>query len=124
MSKALNAMLESPLHAFDLPARVATPTDQNRVVLSELGNMGYLVLRGKADDVAFMQAVAGVLGQALLGDARVALAQLQHAQQHGRCGRLGTVLQLVAQGLLDAAQQRHQGFQGGGLRGRGVGVHG
>jgi sarcosine oxidase subunit gamma len=65
MSKALNAMLESPLHAFDLPARVATPTAQNRVVVSELGNMGYIVLRGKAEDVAFMQAVADVLGQAL-----------------------------------------------------------
>ena len=65
MSNALNAMLQSPLHAFDLPARVATPTAQNRVVVSELGNLGYIVLRGKADDVAFMQAVAGVLGHAL-----------------------------------------------------------
>ncbi len=65
MSDALNAMLESPLHAFDLPARVAVPTSHNRVVMSELGNLGYLVLRGKASDPAFMQAVAGVLGQAL-----------------------------------------------------------
>jgi sarcosine oxidase subunit gamma len=65
MSKTLNAMLESPLHAFDLPARVAVPASHNRVVMSELGNLGYLVLRGKAGDDAFMQAVAGVLGQAL-----------------------------------------------------------
>ena len=58
-------MLESPLHAFNLSARATAPTDQNRVVISELANLGYIVLRGKADDVAFMQAVAGVLGQAL-----------------------------------------------------------
>ena len=58
-------MLQSPLHAFDLPARVAAPSAQNRVVVSELGNLGYIVLRGKADDPAFMQTVSGVLGQAL-----------------------------------------------------------
>jgi len=65
MSKALNAMLQSPLHAFGLPARVATPSSDNRVLISELPHLGYLVLRGKADDAAFMQAAAGVLGQAL-----------------------------------------------------------
>ena len=65
MFNPLNVMLGSPLHAFGLPARVAAPTPRNRVVVSELGNLGYLVLRGKADDTAFMQAVAGVLGQAL-----------------------------------------------------------
>jgi len=65
MFNPLNVMLESPLHGFDLPARVAAPTPRNRVVMSELGNLGYLVLRGKTDDAAFMQAVAGVLGQAL-----------------------------------------------------------
>ena len=63
--KALYAMLESPLHAFGLPARVATPAARNRVVMSELPHMGYIVLRGKADDSSFMQAVAGVLGQPL-----------------------------------------------------------
>lgn len=62
MSKVL---LESPLHAFDLSARVQTPTSADRIVLAELPHMGYLVLRGKPDDEAFMQAVAGVLGQAL-----------------------------------------------------------
>lgn len=65
MSNALNAMLESPLHAFGLPARTATPASPNRVVMSELPHLGYIVLRGKADDAAFMQGVAGVLGQAL-----------------------------------------------------------
>jgi sarcosine oxidase subunit gamma len=65
MSNALNAMLQSPLHAFGLHARVATPTSDNRVLLSELPHLGYLVLRGKADDAAFMQAVASALGQPL-----------------------------------------------------------
>jgi sarcosine oxidase subunit gamma len=65
MSDSLNAMLESPLHAFGLSARVQTPASSDRVVLSELPHMGYLVLRGKADDTAFMQAMAGVLGQTL-----------------------------------------------------------
>ncbi|HEY8905429.1 MAG TPA: sarcosine oxidase subunit gamma family protein, partial [Rhodoferax sp.] len=65
MSNALNAMLQSPLHAFGLPARAATPTSNNRVLLSELPHLGYLVLRGKADDAAFMQASASVLGQPL-----------------------------------------------------------
>ena len=62
MSKVL---LESPLHAFGLSARVQTPSSSDRIVLAELPHMGYLVLRGKPDDGAFMQAVAGVLGQAL-----------------------------------------------------------
>lgn len=62
MSKVL---LESPLHAFGLSARVQTPSSSERIVLAELPHMGYLVLRGKPDDAAFMQAVAGVLGQAL-----------------------------------------------------------
>jgi sarcosine oxidase subunit gamma len=57
--------LESPLHAFGLSARVQTPTGNDRIVLAELPHMGYLVLRGKPDDSDFMQAVAGVLGQAL-----------------------------------------------------------
>ncbi|HEX5737335.1 MAG TPA: sarcosine oxidase subunit gamma family protein [Hydrogenophaga sp.] len=60
-----NVMLESPLHAFRLSERAATPAPQNRVVMSELPHMGYIVLRGQADDSAFMAGVAGVLGQTL-----------------------------------------------------------
>jgi sarcosine oxidase subunit gamma len=60
-----NVMLESPLHAFKLPERAAAPAPSNRVVMSELPHLGYLVLRGKADDNAFMAGVAGVLGQPL-----------------------------------------------------------
>lgn len=65
MSNAMNVMLRSVLHAAGLAAKVETPTSHSGVVLSELSHLGYLVLRGKADDKAFMQAVAGVLGQPL-----------------------------------------------------------
>ena len=65
MSNAMNAMLQSLLHASGLSPKVEPPTSQNGVVLSELSHLGYLVLRGKADDAAFMQTVAGVLGQPL-----------------------------------------------------------
>jgi len=61
----MNAMLQSLLHASGLSPKVEPPTSQNGVVLSELSHLGYLVLRGKADDAAFMQTVAGVLGQPL-----------------------------------------------------------
>jgi sarcosine oxidase subunit gamma len=61
----MNVMLRSVLHAAGLAAKVETPTSHSGVVLSELSHLGYLVLRGKADDKAFMQAVAGVLGQPL-----------------------------------------------------------
>ncbi len=56
--------LQSALHAFDLPSRVQTPGAQHRVRLAELGHLGYLVLRGKSHDAAFMEGVASVLGQA------------------------------------------------------------
>lgn len=62
---ACRTLLRSPLHAFDLPARATMPDAHNRVLLCELAHLGYLVLRGKADDTAFMQAVARVLGQPL-----------------------------------------------------------
>ena len=65
MSEALTLALESPLHGFGLAARTAVPAPHNRVVLAEIPHLGYLVLRGKADDTAFMLAVAGVLGQPL-----------------------------------------------------------
>lgn len=58
-------LLRSPLHDFDLPSRAATPGAENRVLLCELPHLAYLVLRGQADDAAFMQAVAAVLGQSL-----------------------------------------------------------
>ncbi|MDB5848912.1 MAG: Sarcosine oxidase, gamma subunit [Rhodoferax sp.] len=64
MSETMSA-LESPLHGFGLPARAAAPTARNRVVASEIAHLAYIVLRGRADDPAFMDAVAAVLGQPL-----------------------------------------------------------
>ncbi|MCW8209233.1 sarcosine oxidase subunit gamma [Verminephrobacter aporrectodeae subsp. tuberculatae] len=58
-------LLRSPLHAFALPDRACVPAEHHRVRLCELPHLGYLVLRGRADDAAFMQAVAAVLGQPL-----------------------------------------------------------
>jgi sarcosine oxidase subunit gamma len=55
--------LQSPLHAFGLDAQAVSPSALNRVVFSELPHLGYIVLRGKTDDSAFMQGVASVLGQ-------------------------------------------------------------
>ena len=57
--------LQSPLHAFGLDAQAVAPSALNRVVFSELPHLGYIVLRGKADDNAFMQGVASVLGHSL-----------------------------------------------------------
>ena len=54
-----------PCTPLTCPPAWQPPSAQNRVVVSELGNLGYIVLRGKADDPAFMQTVSGVLGQAL-----------------------------------------------------------
>jgi sarcosine oxidase subunit gamma len=62
---ALSARLRSPLHAFNLAAQTRPPLPSDGVLLSELPNLGYVILRGHADDAAFMSAVAGVLGQAL-----------------------------------------------------------
>lgn len=57
--------LQSPLHAFGLDAQAVPPSALNRVVFSELPHLGYIVLRGKADDSAFMQGVASVLSHSL-----------------------------------------------------------
>lgn len=54
--------LRSPLHDFDLPSRVIAPSALNRVLLCELGQLGYLSLRGRQDDAAFLQATAQILG--------------------------------------------------------------
>jgi sarcosine oxidase subunit gamma len=62
---ALSARLRSPLHAFNLAAQTRPPLPSDGVLFSELPNLGYLILRGHADDAAFMDAVAGVLDQPL-----------------------------------------------------------
>jgi len=65
MSDLLTARLESPLHAFGLPAQASAPTAHDRVLACEIANLAYVVLRGRAVDPAFMHAVATVLGQPL-----------------------------------------------------------
>lgn len=61
----LGARLRSPLHAFELDKQLRQPAAADGVVLSELPHLGYVILRGRAQDAAFMQAVARVLGQSL-----------------------------------------------------------
>jgi len=58
-------LLQSPLHAFGLPGKTRAATPDDGVVASELPHLGYIVIRGKADDEAFMGNAAAVLGQSL-----------------------------------------------------------
>jgi sarcosine oxidase subunit gamma len=74
MSNSLNLSLESPLHAFGLAARAAVPEPRHSLVLAEISHLGYVALRGKADDTGFMHAVSGVLGQALPTQPRTLLS--------------------------------------------------
>lgn len=71
--------LESPLHAFGLDAQAVLPSALNRVVFSELPHLGYIALRGKADDSAFMQGVASVLGHSVPLQPRQVLQTAQGA---------------------------------------------
>jgi len=59
------ALLQSPLHHLGLAARVRAPADGDGVLVSELAHLGYIVLRGKPDDAAFMAGASGVLGAPL-----------------------------------------------------------
>ncbi|HEX6705935.1 MAG TPA: sarcosine oxidase subunit gamma family protein [Albitalea sp.] len=70
MSKAsvdapLKAFLQSPLHGLDLGSRERTPAASDGVLTCELAHLAFVVLRGRADDAAFMAAVEAVLGAPL-----------------------------------------------------------
>jgi sarcosine oxidase subunit gamma len=56
------ALLQSPLHHLGLTARSRPATAGDGVLLCEFTHLGYIVLRGKAGDAAFMAGAAGVLG--------------------------------------------------------------
>jgi sarcosine oxidase subunit gamma len=57
--------MQSPLHPFAL-AGVAKPVDSsNGVWANELPLLGYISLRGRAHDAAFVEAASGVLGVGL-----------------------------------------------------------
>jgi sarcosine oxidase, subunit gamma len=56
--------LQSPLHAFDLPAQEVRQDGQRKVWMNEVALLGYIVLRGDAADPAFAAAFERVLGVA------------------------------------------------------------
>ena len=58
-------LMQSPLHAFGLPAE-AKPMDSSKGVwANEIPLLGYVSLRGDANDTAFVEASSGVLGARL-----------------------------------------------------------
>jgi sarcosine oxidase subunit gamma len=56
---------QSPLHDFGLPAKARRPDGSCGVWMNELALLGYVIVRGDAQDPAFIRAVRSVLGIAL-----------------------------------------------------------
>ncbi|WP_083685539.1 sarcosine oxidase subunit gamma [Massilia putida] len=56
---------QSPLHDFGLPAKARRPDGSCGVWMNELALLGYVIVRGDAQDPAFVRAVKSVLGIAL-----------------------------------------------------------
>ena len=54
--------LQSPLHAFDLPAKARPQNDSCGVWMNEVPLLGYVLIRGNAADAAFRAAIHAVLG--------------------------------------------------------------
>ena len=65
MDTPLKAFLQSPLHGFDLRSQARAPAAADGVVASEFAHLAYLVVRGRADDAAFMAQAQGVIGAPL-----------------------------------------------------------
>lgn len=57
--------LQSPLHAFDLPAKARPQNDSCGVWMNEVPLLGYIQIRGNAADAAFRAAIHAVLGAEL-----------------------------------------------------------
>lgn len=57
--------LQSPLHAFNLPAKARPQNDSCGVWMNEVPLLGYILIRGDAADAAFRVAIHEVLGAAL-----------------------------------------------------------
>lgn len=55
----------SPLHDFDLPHKAQRPDGSRGVWMNELGLLGYVIVRGDAQDPAFVRGVRSALGTAL-----------------------------------------------------------
>jgi sarcosine oxidase subunit gamma len=60
----LNAFLQSPLQAFGLRTLERGPAAADGVLACELVHLGYLILRGRGHDAAFMAGAASALGSA------------------------------------------------------------
>lgn len=56
---------QSPLHGFGLEAKARRPDDSCGVWMNELGLLGYVIVRGDAQDAAFVKACQKALGIAL-----------------------------------------------------------
>lgn len=56
--------LQSPLHAFDLPAKARPQNDSCGVWMNEVPLLGYILIRGDAADAGFRAAIHEVLGVA------------------------------------------------------------
>ena len=57
--------LQSPLHAFGLPALAKSADTSAGVWANEIPHLGYISLRGDAGDMAFVEAASRALGVAL-----------------------------------------------------------
>lgn len=53
---------QSPLHAFGLPAKARPQDDSCGVWMNEMPLLGYIIVRGDANDAAFNSAIQSVLG--------------------------------------------------------------
>ncbi|MBT0570714.1 hypothetical protein KIK84_10265 [Curvibacter sp. CHRR-16] len=64
-ASTLSMNLRSPLAAFTRPSQTRAATAQDGLCMSEIPNLGYIILRGHSSDSAFAQATSQVLGAAL-----------------------------------------------------------
>ncbi|NRF72294.1 sarcosine oxidase subunit gamma [Aquincola sp. S2] len=61
----LNAFLQSPLQGFDWQSLARAPGAADGVLACELAHLGYVIVRGRADDADFLERVGSVLGSPL-----------------------------------------------------------
>jgi sarcosine oxidase subunit gamma len=61
----LQPAMQSPLHHFNLAAKAVLANDSKNVWANEIALLGYISLRGNAQNATFINAVKAVLGEAL-----------------------------------------------------------
>lgn len=64
-AKVFSPYMQSPLHAFNLPAHAVKQNADCGVWMNEVALLGYIVLRGDGADTAFADAIRQALGVAL-----------------------------------------------------------